>query len=110
MFFIDKQDIPVERWKDITYGIVVVDYQPDKSNPYYTRLTVGDDRVTYPGEWGTHIVSLTTVKLLLNNIVSTINAHFITIDINDFYLNTLMTRSDYMRLKLGNLPVSVVQQ
>ena len=50
MFFIDKQDIPVERWKDITYGIVVVDYQPDKSNPYYTRLTVGDDRVTYPGE------------------------------------------------------------
>ena len=55
-------------------------------------------------------MSLTTVKLLLNNIVSTINAHFITIDINDFYLNTLMTRSDYMRLKLGNLPVSVVQQ
>ena len=55
-------------------------------------------------------MSLTTVKLLLNNIVSTINAHFMTIDINDFYLNTLMKRSDYMRLKLGNLPMSVVQQ
>ena len=50
MFFIDKQDIPVDRWKDVTYGIVVVDYRPDKSNPYYTRLTVGGDRVNYPGD------------------------------------------------------------
>ena len=33
-----------------------------------------------------------------------------TIDIKDFYLNTLMARSEYMRLKLGDLPVSVVQQ
>ena len=41
---------------------------------------------------------------------TTINAHFMTIDIKDFYLNTLMARSDYMRLKLRDLPVSVVQQ
>ena len=33
-----------------------------------------------------------------------------TIDIKDFYLNTLMARSEYMRLKLRDLPVSVVQQ
>ena len=50
MFFIDKQYIPVDRWKDVTYGIVVVDYLPDKSNPYYTRLAVGGDRVNYPGD------------------------------------------------------------
>ena len=53
---------------------------------------------------------LTTVKLLLNSIVSTINAHFMTIDIKDFYLNTPMARSNYTRLKLSNLPKSVVQQ
>ena len=29
MFFTDKQYIPVDRWKDVTYGIVVVDYRPD---------------------------------------------------------------------------------
>ena len=32
MFLIDKQDIPVDRWKDISYGRVVVDYCPDKSD------------------------------------------------------------------------------
>ena len=44
-FLIDKQDIPVNRWKYVTYGRVVVDYNPDKSNPYRKGLTVGGDRV-----------------------------------------------------------------
>ena len=48
MFLIDKRDIPVEGWKDVTYGIVVADYFPYKSNPYYTQLTVGGNRVNYP--------------------------------------------------------------
>ena len=55
-------------------------------------------------------MSLTTVNLLLNSILSTINAHFMTIDIKDFYLNTPMARSEYLSLKLSNLPKSVVQQ
>ena len=33
-----------------------------------------------------------------------------TIDIKDFYLNTPMARSEYLSLKLSNLPKSVVQQ
>ena len=33
-----------------------------------------------------------------------------TINIKDFYLTTPMARSDYMRLKLSNLPDFVVQQ
>ena len=49
MFLIDNQDIPVKRWKDVKCGIVVVEYQPDKRNPYYTRLTIGGDIVNYPG-------------------------------------------------------------
>ena len=84
MFLIDNQDIPVNRWKDITYGRVVVEYRPDNSNPYCTQLTVGGDRVKYPGDCGTRTVSLTTVQLLLNSIVSKINAHLMTSDINNF--------------------------
>ena len=38
------------------------------------------------------------------------NAKFMTTDVKDFYLNTPMARSEYMRLKIGNLPKSVVQQ
>ena len=50
------------------------------------------------------------MKLLLIRIVSTLNAHCITIYTMDFYLNTSMAQSDYMRLKLSNLPKSVVLQ
>ena len=50
------------------------------------------------------------MKLLLNSIVSTINAHFVTIDIKNFYLNAPMTRRNCLRLKLSDLPESVVQQ
>ena len=28
MFFIDKTDVPSNRWRDVTYGRVVVDYIP----------------------------------------------------------------------------------
>ena len=110
IYLIDKQDIPVNTYKDVTYGRVVVDYCPDKSYSYCTRLTVRGDRVNYPGDCGTPTVSLTIVKLLLNSIVSTINAHSMTIYIKVFYLNTPMVRSKYMCFKLSNLPNSVVQK
>ena len=88
----------------------MVDCRPEKSDPYRTRLTLAGDRVIYTGDCGTPTVGLTTVKLLINSILSTLNKKFMTIDIKDFYLNTLMARSKYMRLKLSDLPKSMVQQ
>ena len=85
IFQIDKQDIAVYMWKGVTYGRVVVDYCPYKSEPYRTQPTVGGDRVNYSGDCSTPIVSLTTVKLLLNSIVLTTNTHFMTIDIKYFF-------------------------
>ena len=55
-------------------------------------------------------MDLLTVKLLLNSVVLTPNAKFTTIDFKDFYLNTPMARSKYMRLKLGDLPNIVVHK
>ena len=49
-------------------------------------------------------VNLLTVKLLLNSIISSPGAKFLTIDIKNFYLNTPMKRFEYMRLKLSDLP------
>ena len=50
IFFINKADVPAERWKDVTYGRVVVYYQPEKSDPYCTRLTVGGNLIVYPSD------------------------------------------------------------
>ena len=54
-------------------------------------------------------MSLTTVKLLLNSIVSTINSHFMTIDIKDFYFNTLMARELIVETMMFNSSFTVVK-
>ncbi len=50
----------------------------------------GGDRVHYPSNAGTLTANLITVKLLINSIISTTGAKFMTMDIKDFYLNTPM--------------------
>ena len=103
IYFIEKSDIPAEQWKDVTYGRVVVAYRLEKSDPYQTRLTFRGKLITYPGDCGTPTVDLLIVKLLLNSIISTPGAKFMTIDIKDFYLNTPMARYEYMSLKLCDI-------
>jgi hypothetical protein len=44
------------------------------------------------------------VKIHLNSIISTKGAHYYTIDLKDFYLNTPMARPEFMRMKLAELP------
>ena len=62
IFFIYKNNVPADRWRDVTYGRVVVNFRPEKENPYRTRLTVGGDRVNYPYDCGTPTVDIATFK------------------------------------------------
>ena len=64
----------------------------------------------YPSDCGTPTVDLLTAKLLLNSIISSPGAKFLTIDIKNFYINTPMKRFEYMRLKLSDLPEDFVEQ
>ena len=110
MFFVHKSQIPKDRWKDLTYGRIVCDYRENKAEKHRTRLTVGGDRINYPEDCGTATADLLTVKLLLNSVISTRNAKFMTLDIKNFYLNTPMERYEYLRLKLDQLPADVIEQ
>ena len=56
MFFIDKIDVPADRWRGVTYRIVVVYYRPEKTNPYQTILIVGGDTLKHQGDCGTPTV------------------------------------------------------
>eukprot|EP00804_Cyclotella_cryptica_P005684 CCRYP_000047-RA/>CCRYP_000047-RA protein AED:0.40 eAED:0.40 QI:0/-1/0/1/-1/1/1/0/124 len=49
-----------------------------------------------------------TTKVLLNSVISTKGARFMTIDIRDFYLNTPMVRPEYMRLKVLDIPDHII--
>ena len=43
MFFIPKKEVPADQWRGVTYGRIVVNYRPDKSDLYRTRVTLGGD-------------------------------------------------------------------
>ncbi len=95
--FIKKNQVPQDRAKDMTYGLITCLVRPEKiDEPNRTRLVVGGDRVHYPEDAGTPTADLLTVKLLFISIISTPNAKFTTMDIKDFFLNTPMARYEYM--------------
>eukprot|EP00804_Cyclotella_cryptica_P024119 CCRYP_007336-RA/>CCRYP_007336-RA protein AED:0.15 eAED:0.19 QI:0/0/0/1/0.33/0.25/4/0/962 len=106
--FIQRSHVSQDRWKDVTYGRIVANFRPEKEDPYRIRLTVGGNRINYPGDCGTPTADMITVKILLNSVISTLNAKFMTIDIKDFYLNTPMARPEYMRLKLSDIPAAII--
>ncbi len=109
IIFIQRDKVPLERIKDETYERVCINYCPKKEDPNRMRLTVGGNRINYPGNCGTPTVNMVTVKLHLNSIISTKGACYCTIDLKDFYLMTPMARPKYMRMKLKDLPAEFVE-
>ena len=106
--FIAKSMVP--KGRKVTYGRIVVDYRPTKSEPNRTRLTVGGDRIDYPGVVRTDTADMLTAKLLLNSVVSTSRARCCILDIKDFYLNNLLPRFEHMRIELKLTPKEIVQE
>jgi hypothetical protein len=84
--FIRISNIP--KGGKVTYGSFVVDIKDHKEEKERTRLTVGGDQIEYPGDKSTRTAGLTTAKILINSVISTLGAKFLVIDINNFYLNT----------------------
>jgi hypothetical protein len=97
--FIKKTQVPQNRAKDVTYGLITCLIRPEKiEEPNQTRLVVGGNRVHYLGNAGTPTADLLTVKLLTNSTIRTPNAKYMTMDIKDFYLNNPMAQYEYMQL------------
>jgi hypothetical protein len=80
------------------YTLVFVNYCPEKEDPNCTRVTVGDNLLRYPSNCGTPTADMITVKLHLNSIISTKNAHYCSIDLKDFYLNKPIDQPEFMRM------------
>jgi len=95
-----------------TYLRIVSAFRPEKANPRRVRFTVGGDRVEYSGDVSTKTADLATVKILLNSVISTPGAKFLTADIKDFYLNTPMEPKDYayMRIPVSVIPESIMNE
>jgi hypothetical protein len=74
-------------------------YDDDMNKVYPIRGTAGGDRINYDGHTKANTADLSTVKILLQSVVSD-NAQFMTLDIKDFYLMTPLPRLEYIRVPL----------
>jgi hypothetical protein len=106
--FIRRSAIPQGR--KVTYGPFVVDIKDHKEERERTRLTVGGYQIEYPGDKSTRTAGLTTAKILINSVISTKDAHFMIIDIKNFYLNTPLRRFEYMAINLASLPQETIEK
>jgi hypothetical protein len=99
--FIRRSNIP--KGRKLTYGSFVVDIKDHREEKERTRLTLGGDQIEYPGDKSTRTAGLTTAKILINSVISTLGAKFLVIDIKMFYLNTPLGRFEYMVINLSSL-------
>jgi hypothetical protein len=106
IFFIARHRIPLGR--KVTYGRLVASIRPTKEETHRVRVTVGGDRLDYPGVTTTQCASLTTTKCLLNSTLSTPDARFMVLDIKDFYYGTPMARFEYMKLPIALIPDEII--
>jgi hypothetical protein len=105
-FFIPKSLVPAHKCP--TYGRICHNYQPQKEVKHCVRLTVGSNRINYPGNKSTPMANLNTAKLLINSTISTPGAKFLGINLANFYLNTPMLNPKYMRLHLNIIPDKII--
>ena len=83
--------------KNVTYGLITCLIRPEKvDEPNHTWLVASGDRVHYPSDAGTPTANLLIMEFLINSIILTLGAKFITMDVKDFYLSTPIARYKYM--------------
>ena len=84
--------------------MVVCKLKPPQEDPNCTSITVAGSQICYPGDVGTPTGSLDLVKLFINSVLSRCNTRFVSFDFKNFYLQTPMERSEYVRIKFSDIP------
>ena len=86
--------------------------KPNKTEPNRTRLTVGGNLIDFEGKVSTRTAKIQTIKTLLNSILSTKGAKFMTADVNNFYLNTPLGKGkeEYMRMQVKFIPEEIIEE
>jgi hypothetical protein len=108
--FTHKDQVPVDRRKDITYGSFICEMRPNKTETHHTRHTMGGDRINYPADCGTPTADMLLVKCHFNSIISTKGARYANLDIKDFYLITPVAGYEHMQLKFSDMPEEIIEE
>ena len=68
------------------------------------------NRVVYAGNTGTKTASLDLGKLVKNSLLSRKGSKFITYDIRNYYLATPLDHTEYVKIKLTNIPQEFIDK
>ena len=82
----------IRKDRKVACTLRVCNYRPHNEEDNRCHITLGRDRVEYPGYLSTQKVDLTTIKCLLNSMLSKLRARFMTADVKNLYLNTPLDR------------------
>ena len=100
----------ISQGRKVTYAQMVAFIRPTKAKVNRVHITVGGDCLDLPGATTTHCANITTTKCLLNNLISTPGARFMTLDIKDFYYGTAMAQYEYKKLALACILDEIIDQ
>ena len=74
------------------------------------RITVAGSQICYPEDVGTPTGSLELVKIIINSVLPRRNARFFSSDLKNVYLQTPMEQSEYMCIKLSDIPQEFIKE
>ena len=107
MIFHPKSTVPTTT--KVTYVRLVSEIRPHKSEIHRIRMTVGGNLLEYADHTSSPTVALLIYKILFNGIVSMQNAKFLGLDIKNFYLQTKLPNSQWMKFLINLIPTEIIQ-
>jgi hypothetical protein len=102
--FIAHDAMPRNRRAAYYNPVLKIKTKPNGMIEFRVRGTIGGNLIDYTGIVAANTADLTTIKLLLNSVVSDAEADWLTLDIKDFYLNTPLDRKEYMVIHSSQIP------
>ena len=100
--FIHHSEVP--KYKKAAYARIVCSIGPNKKETHRTSITIGGNTLQYGGNTSAPTADLTTLKLLINSVVSTPKVKFMTIDIKNYYLETTLAEKEHMFIQADLVP------
>jgi hypothetical protein len=88
--FTRHSQVPAGR--TVLYAQFCASIRPQKEETRRCGITVGSNRIDYPGEVSTKTAGLIIIKLFLKSVVSKLIGRFMTAAVKNVYLNTPLKR------------------
>ena len=93
----------------VTYVAFACDSRPLKDEKWRIQLVVGGDRLDFNFDTGSPATDLTEWKILLNSVISDASdgARFVSIDLKDMFLHTIMKDPEFMKVPYKYFPEDI---